>query len=110
MRVLHWSTAVLLLGPYLAVWAIGRIASEADAVWLAMLHRSFGPLARAVFVLHGWTGMALLGLIGLHVLAALHHHFVRRDTVLVSMLPATRNFAAPGSADAKYAPIGGGPS
>ena len=68
------------------------------------------PLARAVFVLHGWTGMALLGLIGLHVLAALHHHFVRRDTVLVSMLPAVRNLAAPGSAGAKHAPIGGGPS
>ncbi len=51
MRVLHWSTAALLLGPYLAVWAIGHIASEADAVWLAMLHRSFGIVILTVTLL-----------------------------------------------------------
>jgi cytochrome b561 len=45
----------------------------------------------------GWTGdvhmllanYALLGLIGLHVLAALYHYFVRRDGVLQRMLPGT---------------------
>ncbi len=63
-----------------------------------------------MFVLHGWAGTALLALIGMHALAALHHHFVRHDTVPVSMLPAARNFAALGSAGAKNAPIRGGPS
>lgn len=166
MRALHWYTAALLLGPYLTILAIDHVAGEADAVWLAMLHRSFGlvilavtvarlavrqrsavpalppgipaaqrlaakltvaglyallivqpllgllgtmlhgdratvfgplllplvlpvnrSLGRALFLLHGWAGLALLGLVALHALAALHHHVVRRDTVLVGMLP-----------------------
>ncbi|MRJ44810.1 cytochrome b [Idiomarina loihiensis] len=36
--------------------------------------------------LHGWLAIALLALITLHVAAALHHHFIRKDKVLKSML------------------------
>jgi len=36
---------------------------------------------------HELTALALLGLIGLHVAAALFHGLVRKDTVLQSMLP-----------------------
>lgn len=35
--------------------------------------------------LHGWLAIALIGMILLHVGAALHHHFVRKDNVLKSM-------------------------
>ncbi|MGM7447794.1 cytochrome b561 [Idiomarina loihiensis] len=36
--------------------------------------------------LHGWLAIALMALVALHVAAALHHHFIRKDTVLKSML------------------------
>ncbi|KKO44468.1 cytochrome B561 [Arsukibacterium ikkense] len=36
--------------------------------------------------LHGWLAFALIGLIALHIGAALHHHFIRKDNVLKSML------------------------
>lgn len=36
--------------------------------------------------LHGWLAIALIGMIVLHVGAALHHHVVRKDNVLKSML------------------------
>ena len=36
---------------------------------------------------HEMQGTILLALIGAHALAALHHHFVRKDGVLRSMLP-----------------------
>tara|TARA_R110002126_G_scaffold119373_5_gene260222 strand:- start:2099 stop:2623 length:525 start_codon:yes stop_codon:yes gene_type:complete len=36
--------------------------------------------------LHGWLAIALIGVIALHAGAALHHHFVRKDNVLKSML------------------------
>lgn len=36
---------------------------------------------------HGWLGDTLMWLAGLHALAALYHHFVRRDGVLAAMLP-----------------------
>ncbi len=165
MRTMHWATAALLFGPFLAAWAIGY-ASDADADWIAMLHRSCGitilvttlvrlawrqwtvvpplpadlsgvqrlaakasvvalyvllatqpllglsgsmlqgdparvfgrlllpmllpinkPLAEQLFRVHGWTAMLLLAFIGAHVAAALHHHFIRRDSVLAGMLP-----------------------
>ena len=40
--------------------------------------------------IHGYLAYTLFGLIGLHVLAALWHHFVRRDRVLLRMLPGHR--------------------
>jgi cytochrome b561 len=40
--------------------------------------------------LHGWLGDVILWLAGLHAIAALYHHFVLRDGVLMSMLPRAR--------------------
>lgn len=51
------------------------------------------PIARShaageiIAEIHTWLGDAILWLAGLHALAALFHHYVIRDGVLVSMLP-----------------------
>jgi superoxide oxidase len=45
------------------------------------------PLAHILFSVHGGVASVLLGLIGVHAAAALYHHFVLRDDVLVGMLP-----------------------
>lgn len=45
---------------------------------------------------HIWGAWTLLALVGLHVIAALWHHFVRKDATLVQMLPRiTRGADAP---------------
>ena len=44
-------------------------------------------LAKQLFALHRWVGWLVVGLVLLHVGAALYHHFARRDTVLQRMLP-----------------------
>ncbi|MBU6379468.1 MAG: cytochrome b [Gammaproteobacteria bacterium] len=45
---------------------------------------------------HIWAAWGLLGLVGLHVAAALWHHFGLRDATLVQMLPRiTRGASAP---------------
>jgi cytochrome b561 len=50
---------------------------------------------RAIFQptedLHGWLAYTLFALIGVHVLAALWHHFYRRDGLLARMWPAPRD-------------------
>jgi cytochrome b561 len=46
------------------------------------------PLARELLSVHKALGFSLLGLIALHVSAALFHHFWRRDDTLTAMLPA----------------------
>jgi cytochrome b561 len=38
--------------------------------------------------LHGYLAYALFGLAAAHILAALWHHFVRRDGLLARMWPA----------------------
>ncbi|MBL8201361.1 MAG: cytochrome b [Chromatiales bacterium] len=44
-------------------------------------------LSRGMAAAHEMQGTILLLLVGAHGLAALHHHFVRKDGVLRSMLP-----------------------
>jgi len=46
------------------------------------------PLAQRLLTVHKAVGFSLLGLIALHVSAALFHHFWRRDDTLTAMLPA----------------------
>lgn len=41
-------------------------------------------------IVHYWLFIAICVLVVLHVLAALKHHFVNRDSVLVRMLPFSR--------------------
>jgi cytochrome b561 len=40
--------------------------------------------------IHGYLAYVLFALVGMHALAALWHHFVRRDGVLLRMWPARR--------------------
>lgn len=44
-------------------------------------------LAKAVFWVHTGLGLALAAVVAVHVAAALHHHFGRRDETLRRMLP-----------------------
>jgi cytochrome b561 len=41
----------------------------------------------ALLPLHTWISYAGIALVGLHVSAAVYHHFYRRDDVLRRMLP-----------------------
>jgi cytochrome b561 len=44
------------------------------------------PYSEKVFVVHRWLGIALALLICMHIAAALYHHFVRKDDVLLRMV------------------------
>ncbi|MBK1696709.1 cytochrome b [Rhodovibrio salinarum] len=48
-------------------------------------------LKDAFNAVHVYLGWATLGLVGLHVVAALRHHFVLKDNVLRRMLPFVAN-------------------
>lgn len=51
-----------------------------------LLPESHG-LGRTIASIHGWLGDTIMWLAGVHAAAALYHHFVRKDGVLLSMLP-----------------------
>ena len=48
-------------------------------------------LAKQVFQLHFAMAFVLIGVVAVHVCAALHHHFARRDDTLRRMLPGARS-------------------
>jgi cytochrome b561 len=53
----------------------------------AMPHEQRTSIHDAVLPAHSWISYAGMALVGLHVAAALYHHWVRRDDVLRRMLP-----------------------
>lgn len=98
-RVVHWLLYALLLVLPVLGWV--------NASWRGYPVTLFGLFEMPQLVAtHAegwhWTGdlhgvlsnYALLGLIGLHVAAALYHQFVRRDGVLARMLPRVAAGAA----------------
>jgi cytochrome b561 len=43
-------------------------------------------LSDRLFSFHRWIGIAIACLVAAHVAAALHHHFARKDRVLMRMI------------------------
>jgi cytochrome b561 len=82
--------ALLLITPIVGIVTFiwhGRVLD------LGLWQIHFGiPATRAVFEptedIHGYLAYTLFGLAGVHILAALWHHFVRRDGVLQRMWPS----------------------
>ncbi|TAL61003.1 MAG: cytochrome b, partial [Legionella sp.] len=54
------------------------------------LSNTINDLAKAV---HNTTVWVIIALLGLHILAALYHHFVRKDNVFKRMLPTKATVA-----------------
>lgn len=86
----HWT----LYGLLIVQPTVGLIATSAYPAPLPM----FGlfelphvwpenrPLSERLFTLHRWLGIAIGVVAAMHIAAALHHHFLRRDRVLMRMI------------------------
>jgi superoxide oxidase len=98
----HWSEyalyALLLTQPILGLLQTNAHGDRVNLFFLGQLSALIGrdrPLAKQFLELHETVAFLLLGLIALHALAALYHHFWRRDHTLEAMLPqAMRRRAA----------------
>jgi len=61
------------------------------------------PLKDALGAAHFWLGWAILGLVCLHVAAALRHHFLLKDDILRRMLPGQSQGASEGTSEGRSA-------
>src|ERR1700677_9462 len=50
MRAMHWASVALCLGAFLVAWAIGN-ATDEEAAWLVMVHRSLSVTILALIAL-----------------------------------------------------------
>jgi cytochrome b561 len=90
-RLGHWTIyALLVLVPLTAILGAWFEGHPLTVLALGNI-RPWVPQSRQLGLvladIHGWLGDVLVWLAGLHAAAALYHHFWRRDTVLLSMLP-----------------------
>ena len=83
--------AILLLQPILGLLQTNAHGDRVSLWFLGTLPALIGEdraFAHQLLTVHEVVGFSLLGVIALHVSAALFHHFIRRDDILVRMLPA----------------------
>jgi superoxide oxidase len=83
--------ALLLAQPILGILQTNAHGDRVNLFLIGQLPALIGknrPLAHELLSVHKALGFSLLGLIALHVSAALFHHFWRRDDTLTAMLPA----------------------
>lgn len=81
---------ILLAGPFLGWASASAHRLPVSLFGILPLPALAAPRARWALQagdVHAWMMWALLVLIGLHVAAALYHHFIRHDNVLLRMRP-----------------------
>ncbi len=71
----------------MGAWLAGHPVTLLGRVEFASPFPAAHDLGSALAQVHGWLGDAILWLAGLHAAAAVFHHWMLKDGVLVSMLP-----------------------
>lgn len=90
----HLAFYVLMLALPLSGWALVSGPERRPLQWFGLVDVPYLPVSAGASDtadrLHGLFGWAMLGLIALHVAAALRHHFLLRDDVLARMTPGVK--------------------
>ena|SRR3990167_1238583 len=89
-RVVHFTLYVLLIAMPLAGW-IGSVAANKPPVlghwkiWLPMAENKL--VNQVAFSFHYIIALTIILFVSIHVLAALYHHYIKKDDILRRMLP-----------------------
>jgi cytochrome b561 len=91
----HYAMYILIILVPLAGWSgASACCAPVNVFWTVpvTLPISGGmEVAEGIFRVHRALALTLTGIVLIHVSAALHHHFVRRDATLRRMLPNSRS-------------------
>ncbi|WP_175819192.1 cytochrome b [Burkholderia sp. BCC0419] len=90
-KLAHVALYVFIIAqPLLGIMMVNMGGKPVSLDWLGVSFTLFGPdkaLRPTIKEAHELIGNAFYFVIGLHALAALYHHFIRRDGVLRRMAP-----------------------
>lgn len=86
----HWALyAILIVQPFVGWIATSAYRAPINVFWLFELPPIWPvdqPFSERMFAVHRLFGIAMAGLICAHIGAALFHHLVRKDDVLMRMV------------------------
>ena len=89
----HWGLYVLMIAMPLIGWVMSNAAGYPVSVWgwfdMPVIVEKNKEIRHLAGDLHEWGGWAALGLIAVHVLAALQHQFILKDGLMWRMLPCS---------------------
>ncbi len=89
-RLMHFGFYVVLLAMPVVGWVMSSAAQKAPHLWGYSLALPMGKnkaLAHQMSTIHEILAYVIIAMIVIHVAAALRHHFVKKDNILVRMLP-----------------------
>lgn len=94
-KLAHWAMYLLLL----ALFTSGYLISTGDGRGIEVFNWFTVPALGELFEhqetlsgdVHRWIAYVLMGLAGLHALAAFKHHFIDKDSTLSRMLKPAKN-------------------
>lgn len=81
--------ALLLINPLLGWWATSAYGAAVNVFWLFELPpivEQNRPFSETLLLFHRIVGITIALLVVVHIAAALYHHFIRRDRILLRML------------------------
>jgi cytochrome b561 len=94
----HWLLYVMMIVMPLDGWLMSNAAGYPVSVWglfdMPVLIEKNKEIRHLTGQVHEYGGWILLGLIVLHVLAALQHQFILKDGLMWRMLPCSNKKAA----------------
>jgi len=89
-RAVHWGLYALLVVQPFVGWVATSAYRASIMVFglfeLPPIWPQDRPLSERLFVVHALIGAAIACLAAVHIGAALYHHFVRKDRVLMRMI------------------------
>lgn len=89
-RIVHWSLYLVIIAMPLAGW-IGSCAAgrppHIDGLRLDLPIQKNDALVDTAFNVHNTLALVIIALFCIHVMAALYHHFIKKDDILRRMLP-----------------------
>ncbi|MFA6014089.1 MAG: cytochrome b [Gallionellaceae bacterium] len=89
-KLLHLTLYALMIGMPLTGWLMLSASGKVIPFFGLELPALIGEnkdLAKQIKEVHEFVGTTGYYLLGLHVIAALYHHFIKRDNTLTRMLP-----------------------
>jgi cytochrome b561 len=89
-KLLHLALYTLMIGMPLTGWLVLSASGKVIPFFGLELPALIGEnkdLAKQIKEVHEFVGTTGYFLLGLHVIATLHHHYIKRDNTLTRMLP-----------------------
>ncbi|MFA5824906.1 MAG: cytochrome b [Gallionellaceae bacterium] len=89
-KLLHLALYALMIGMPLTGWLVLSASGKVIPFFGLELPALIGEnkdLAKQIKEVHEFVGTTGYFLLGLHVIATLHHHYIKRDNTLTRMLP-----------------------